>query len=109
MHPSGTYLKTQGDSRALVTRKHGIVPSNEIIKALIHNIGKRDPIPPGTTGERYRVLRDKLIKIVLSVVWDVWALRDRVFTSTPTIAMGRGHGWRAMLNQSQPIARSRMA
>ena len=107
-HRSGTYLKTQGDDRANVIHKHGIVPSNEIIKVLIHYIGQRDPIPPSTTGERNRVLRDELIEVVLSVVWDKWALRDHPFTSTLTIALGRGCGFRPMLNRSQPIVQSVM-
>lgn len=102
-HRGATYLKAQGDSRACIIHKQGIVPSNERIEVPGHDIGQRDPVPPRTTGERNWVLRDKRVKVVLSMGWDIWALRDHPFTSTLTIALGVDRGRRPVLNRSQPV------
>ena len=68
------YLKAQGDGRARVICKHRILPSDETIKIIIQNIGQRDSVPSVETEERDWGLRNKLIKVILAVVWDVLAL-----------------------------------
>lgn len=63
-----------------------------MIKILIQHVGKRDPVPPRTNEEHNLLLRVKLVKVVLPVMWDIWALRDNDLTSSPTVALYLGRG-----------------
>ena len=100
-----TYLEAEGDGWPRVTCKHGLVPSNKTIKILIHSIHQRDSIPSSSFWERNRALRVKLIKVILTVVWDILALREHDLPLAPIIdwVLGLDHRRRPRLKQSQYI------